>query len=195
MHETIESTAAIDGWLDRVNIVIPTDFRMPPGGLNIRARRSDPDRRKRGCTTYKRDAMLAFVRANKLNRTITSGGRDPKIGIITTGKSYLDVRQAFDELGIDEVACNELGIRLYKVGCPWPISRQELREFAAGLDLIIVVEEKRSLIEVQVREELYGTANQPVCIGKKDEAGQLAVPGQGRARSQRGRDLHRRAAA
>ena len=70
--------------------------------------------------------MLAFVRANKLNRTITSGGRNPKIGIITTGKSYLDVRQALDELGIDEVKCNELGIRLYKVGCPWPISRREL---------------------------------------------------------------------
>ena len=119
----------------------------------------------------------------------------PKIGIITTGKSYLDVRQAFDELGIDEIKCNELGIRLYKVGCPWPLSRRELAEFAAGLDLIIVVEEKRSLIEVQVREELYGTANQPVCIGKTRRAGQLAVPGQGRARSQRSRDLHRRAAA
>ena len=70
---------------------------------------------------YKRDAMLAFVRANKLNRYITSGGRNPKIGIITVGKAYLDVRQAFDELGIDEVKCNDLGIRLYKVACPWPI--------------------------------------------------------------------------
>ena len=123
--------------------------------------------------------MLAFVRANKLNRTITSGGRNPKIGIITTGKSYLDVRQAFDELGIDEVKCNELGIRLYKVACPWPLSRRELAEFADGLDLIIVVEEKRSLIEVQVREELYGTANQPVCIGKKDEAGNWLFPVKG----------------
>ena len=72
-----------------------------------------------------------------------------------------------------------LGIRLYKVGCPWPLSRQELKEFAAGLDLVIVVEEKRSLIEVQVREELYGTANQPVCIGKKDEAGNWLFPVKG----------------
>src|SRR6185437_14625010 len=102
----------------------------------------------------KRDAMLAFVQANKLNRYITSGGRNPKIGIITTGKSYLDVRQAFDELGIDEVKANDLGIRLYKVACPYPLSQRELKEFAQDLALIIVVEEKRSLIEVQVREEL-----------------------------------------
>ena len=123
--------------------------------------------------------MLAFVRANKLNRYITSGGRNPKIGIITIGKSYLDVRQALDELGIDEVKCNDLGIRLYKIGCPWPISRHDLKQFAEGLDLIIVVEEKRSLIEVQVREELYGTANQPVCIGKKDEQGNWLFPVKG----------------
>ena len=165
---------------------------MPEGGLNIRLRDTVLGQEAR-LHDYKRDAMLAFVRANKLNKYITSGGRKPKIGIITVGKSYLDVRQALDELGIDEVKCNDLGIRLYKIGCPWPISRDELKEFADGLELIIVVEEKRSLIEVQVREELYGTANQPVCIGKKDEQRQLAVPGQGRARSQRGRDLHRRA--
>src|SRR5581483_924241 len=88
-------------------------------------------------------------------------------------------RQAFDELGIDEVRCNDLGIRLFKIGCPWPIARAELADFAAGLDLIIVVEEKRSLIEVQVREELYGTANQPTCIGKKDEAGNWLFPVKG----------------
>jgi indolepyruvate ferredoxin oxidoreductase len=178
MHETIESTAAIDASLERTNIVIPTDFQMPEGGLNIRL--SDPILAQEArLHDYKRDAMLAFVRANKLNRIITSGGREPKIGIITTGKSYLDVRQALDELGIDEVACNQLGIRLYKVGCPWPLSRRELAEFAAGLDLVIVVEEKRSLIEVQVREELYGTANQPACIGKRDEQGNWLFPVKG----------------
>ena len=178
MHETIESTAAIDGGLDRFNIVTPTDFAMPPGGLNIRL--SDPILAQEArLHDYKRDAMLAFVRANKLNRIITSGGREPKIGIITTGKSYLDVRQAFDELGIDEVRCNALGIRLFKAGCAWPLSRQELKDFAQGLDLIIVVEEKRSLLEVQVREELYGTPNQPLCIGKKDEAGNWLFPVKG----------------
>ncbi len=178
MHETIESTAAIDASLDRVNIVIPDDFQMPEGGLNIRLHDQILAQEAR-LHDYKRDAMLAFVRANKLNRNITSGGRNPKIGVITTGKSYLDVRQAFDELGIDEIKCNELGVRLYKVACPWPLSQRELKEFAAGLDLIIVVEEKRSLIEVQVREELYGTANQPVCIGKRDEAGNWLFPVKG----------------
>ena len=178
MHETIESTAAIDGSLDRFSIVTPTDFPMPPGGLNIRL--NDPILTQEArLHDYKRDAMLAFVRANKLNRIITSGGREPKIGIITTGKSYLDVRQAFDELGIDEVRCNALGIRLFKAGCAWPLSRQELKEFAQGLDLIIVVEEKRSLLEVQVREELYGTPNQPLCIGKRDEAGNWLFPVKG----------------
>jgi indolepyruvate ferredoxin oxidoreductase len=178
MHETVESTAVIDGSLERVNIVIPQDFAMPKGGLNIRL--GDPILTQEArLHDYKRDAMLAFVRANKLNKYITSGGRTPKIGVITVGKSYLDVRQALDELGIDEVKCNDLGIRLYKIGCPWPISQRDLKEFAQGLELIIVVEEKRSLIEVQVREELYGTANQPVCIGKKDEQGNWLFPVKG----------------
>src|SRR5690606_38181898 len=128
---------------------------------------------------YKRDAMLAFVAANRFNRLITSGGRRPKIGIITVGKSYLDVRQALDELELDEVRCNDLGIRLYKLGCTWPLGQRDLMAFADGLELIIVVEETRSLIEVQLREELYGTANQPVCIGKKAERGNWLFPVKG----------------
>jgi indolepyruvate ferredoxin oxidoreductase len=178
MHETVESTGVIDGSLDRVRIVTPDDFVMPEGGLNIRLNDTILGQEAR-LYDYKRDAMLAFIRANKLNRIITSGGPSAKIGIITTGKAYLDVRQALDELGIDEVACNDLGIRLFKIGCPWPISRQELMDFAKGLDLIIVVEEKRALVEVQVREELYGTAHQPVCIGKKDERGEWLFPVKG----------------
>src|SRR6202047_4066175 len=128
-HETIESTAAIDASLERIKIVMPTDFQMPDGGLNIRL--NDPILAQEArLHDFKRDAMLAFLRANKINHTITSGGRNPKIGIITTGKSYLDVSEAFDELGIDEVKCNDLGIRLYKVACAWPISQRELKEFA-----------------------------------------------------------------
>jgi indolepyruvate ferredoxin oxidoreductase len=178
MHETVESTAVVDGGLDRVKIITPDDFEMPPGGLNIRLNDTILGMEAR-LYDYKRDAMLAFVRANKLNRYITTGGRDAKIGIITVGKSYLDVRQALDELSIDEAMCNDLGLRLFKVACPWPLSQRELKEFAQGLDLIIVVEEKRSLLEVQVREELYGTANQPICIGKKDEQGKWLFPVKG----------------
>jgi len=178
MHETVESTGVVEAGMDRVQIVTPTDFVMPEGGLNIRLTDTFLGQEAR-LHDFKRDAMLAFVRANRLNKIITSGGRAPKIGIITTGKAYLDVRQALDELGLDEVKCNDLGLRIYKIACPWPISRQDLADFAQGLDLIIVVEEKRSLIEVQVREELYGTANQPTCIGKKDEQGNWLFPVKG----------------
>jgi indolepyruvate ferredoxin oxidoreductase len=178
VKDNIESTASADGRIDRVQIVLPDDFRMPPGGLNIRTPDGILDQEAR-LQDFKRDAMLAFLRANKLNHIVLSGGRNPKIGVITVGKSYLDVRQALDELGLDEVKANDMGLRLYKVACPWPLSQRELVEFAQGLDLIIVVEEKRSLIEVQVREELYGTANQPVCIGKKDESGNWLFPVKG----------------
>ncbi|MGZ5828996.1 MAG: indolepyruvate ferredoxin oxidoreductase family protein [Xanthobacteraceae bacterium] len=178
MHETVESTAVIEGHPERIEIVAPTDFMMPDGGLNIRLQDTILGMEVR-LHDYKRDAMLAFLRANKLNKVITSGGRNPKIGVITTGKAYLDVRQALDDLGIDEVKANDFGLRVHKIACPWPIARQELADFARGLDLIIVVEEKRSLIEVQVREELYGTANQPVCIGKKDEQGNWLFPVKG----------------
>ena len=161
-----------------MKIVIPDDFAMPPGGLNIRPRDGVLDQEAR-LQDFKRDAMLAFVRANNLNHIVLSGGRQPKIGMITVGKSYLDVRQALDELGLDEVKANDMGLRLYKVACPWPLSQRELVEFARGLDMVIVVEEKRSLIEVQLREELYGTANQPLCIGKKDEQGNWLFPVKG----------------
>ncbi len=178
VKENIESTASVDARLDRVKIVLPDDFLMPPGGLNIRTPDGILEQEAR-LQDFKRDAMLAFVRANNLNRIVLSGGRQPKIGIITVGKSYLDVRQAMDDLGLDEVKANDMGLRLYKVACPWPLSRRELADFAAGLDLVMVVEEKRSLIEVQLREELYGSGHQPVCIGKRDEQGNWLFPVKG----------------
>ncbi len=178
VKENIESTASVDARLDRVKIHLPDDFLMPPGGLNIRTPDGILEQEAR-LQDFKRDAMLAFVRANNLNRIVLSGGRQPKIGIITVGKSYLDVRQAMDDLGLDEVKANDMGVRLYKVACPWPLSRRELAEFADGLDLVMVVEEKRSLIEVQLREELYGSRHQPACIGKRDEEGHSLFPVKG----------------
>jgi indolepyruvate ferredoxin oxidoreductase len=178
VKDTVESTAVVDGRLERVSIVIPDGVGMPDGGLNIRLI-DNPLQQEARLQEYKRDAILAFVRANRLNRWITSGGRAPKIGIATLGKSYLDVRLALDELGIDEVRANDLGIRLFKISCPWPLAKLELMEFASDLDLIMVVEEKRSLVEVQVREELYGTAHQPTVVGKKDERGEWLFPVKG----------------
>ncbi len=178
VKDNIESTASVDGALDRVKIVTPTDFVMPPGGLSIR-RELDFIAQERRLHIDKRDAVLAYLRANRLNQTITSGGQAPRLGIITVGKSYLDVRQAFEDLGLDEVRANDLGIRLFKLACPWPLDPQELKDFAKGLDLVMVVEEKRSLIEVQLREELYGTPHQPMIVGKKDENGEWLFPPHG----------------
>ena len=174
VKDNVESTSSVDGRLDRVRVVVP-DFEMPPGGLNIRSELDFLDQERR-LHVYKRDAILAYVRANKLNEIVLSGGPSPKIGIITVGKNYLDVRQALDELGIDEVRAAALGIRLFKVACPWPLAKDELVAFAKDLDLIMVVEEKRSLVEVQVREELYGSAHQPQVVGKKDERGEWLFP-------------------
>ena len=163
--------------LDRLNIVIP-EFDMPPGGLNIRHEINMLGQEER-LHEHKRAAAAAFIRANGINRIVYSGGQSPKIGIMTVGKSYLDVRQALDDLGIDEARANQLGVRLSKVGCPWPLDIEHLKDFARGLEMIIVVEEKRSLIEVQVREDLYGTSMQPLVVGKKDERGDWLFPAKG----------------
>ena len=151
---------------------------MPPGGLNIR-HEIDFIGQEARLHEFKRAAAAAFVRANGINRTVYSGGSKPKIGIITVGKSYLDVRQALEDIGIDEEKANQIGVRLFKVGCPWPLDIEHIKDFARGLEMIVVVEEKRSLIEVQVREDLYGTAMQPVVIGKKDERGDWLFPVKG----------------
>ncbi len=177
VKDNIESTASVDASLDRLNIVIP-EFDMPPGGLNIRHEIDFLGQEAR-LHEYKRAAASAFISANGLNRTIYSGGASAKIGIITLGKSYLDVRQALEDIGIDEARANQIGLRLFKVGCPWPLDFDHIKDFVRGLETIIVVEEKRSLIEVQVREDLYGTATQPAVIGKKDERGDWLFPAKG----------------
>ncbi|MBN9446333.1 MAG: indolepyruvate ferredoxin oxidoreductase family protein, partial [Bosea sp.] len=135
VKDNIESTASVDGSVERVQIALPDDYVMPPGGLGIRRELDFLDQEKR-LHVHKREAILAYLRANRLNQTILSGGQAPRIGIITVGKSYLDVRQALEELGLDEVRANDLGIRLFKVACPWPLDPAELKAFAAGLDLV-----------------------------------------------------------
>jgi indolepyruvate ferredoxin oxidoreductase len=178
IKDTIESTAVVDASLDRVHPATPADHPLPPGGLNIRTPDGILEQEAR-LQEHKRDAVVAWLAANNINRVITSGGPNAKIGVITLGKSYLDVRQALDDLSIDEARCNDLGLRIFKLGCSWPLVPSEVRDFARGLDLIIVVEEKRSLVESQLREELYGTSNQPTCIGKRDEAGAWLFPVKG----------------
>ena len=177
VKDNIESTASVTASLDRIAMVRP-EIDLPPGGLNIRHELNQLGQEAR-LHEYKRSAAAAFVRANGLNRIIYSGGSQARLGIITIGKSYLDVRQALDDLGIDEAEARRLGIRLFKVACPWPLDLEHIKDFARGLDMVMVVEEKRSLIEVQVREDLYGTAMQPVVLGKKDERGEWLFPARG----------------
>jgi len=177
VKDNIESTASVDVSLERLGIVIP-EFDMPPGGLNIRHELDQLGQEAR-LHEHKRAAAAAFIRANGLNRIIYSGGRRARIGIITVGKSFLDVRQALEDIGIDERKANQIGLRLFKVGCPWPLDIEHIKDFARGLEMVIVVEEKRSLIEVQVREDLYGTSMQPLVVGKKDERGDWLFPAKG----------------
>ena len=170
VKDNIESTATVDGHTDRVNIVLPAedDYAMPPGGLNIRLGDPPLDKERR-LHDHKRRAVAAFARANKLDRIVTSGGARPRIGIVTTGKSYLDTRAAMDTLGIDEVKANALGIRIYKVAMTWPLEPRGIMQFAEGLELILVIEEKRSLIESQLKEQLFDLPQRPLVLGKRGE--------------------------
>jgi len=175
VKDNVESTASVDGSLERVSIVLPDDFEMPAGGLNIRP--SDPILAQEArLHDYKWPAVLAFLRANRFDRILHSGGRNPKVGVVSTGKSWLDVQEGLDALGLDEVRAANLGLRQFKVAVPWPLEPDGVRRFAEGLDLIIVVEEKRGIIEPQLKDILYGTANAPAVVGKKDEKGQVLFP-------------------
>ncbi|MEL7542325.1 MAG: indolepyruvate ferredoxin oxidoreductase family protein [Pseudomonadota bacterium] len=178
VKDNVEATATVDGRSERVTVKSPTDHDLPEGGLNIRLGDTPLDKEAR-LHDHKRDAILAFARANTLDELVMRGGARPRIGIVSTGKSYLDTRQALDELGIDEVRASELGVRLYKVAMSWPLEPEGIRQFAEGLDLVVVVEEKRSLIETQIKEQLYGLADAPVVIGKQDERGHSLFPAKG----------------
>ncbi len=177
LKDTVEATASITAPLDRERPILP-DLLLPPDGLNIRAR--DPvlaqEKRLHGA---KRAAILAFVKANGLNRIIVSGGAAPRIGVAAAGKTWLDVRQALDLLGLDDAGAEALGLRLLKVGCVYPLEPAIARDFAQGLDLVMVVEEKRALIETQLREALYRAPSQPLMIGKEDEEGRPLYPAAG----------------
>jgi len=170
LHDTVEATASIDVDVERLKVVIPDNYNFPEDGLNIRFP-DTPHAQDQRMHEYKMDAVRAFCRANKLDRAIWQGG-SAKIGVVTVGKSYLDTRLAFEELGIDETEAERLGVRLYKVAMPWPLEPEGILEFAEGLDLIIVVEEKRALIEPQIKEMLYDASHRPQVIGKLDETGE-----------------------
>ena len=174
--ETVDSSAIVSLDPERVTIKRPDDYVMPEGGLSIRWPDPPLDQERR-LHEHKMGAALAFVRANGLDRTvIDSPGR--RIGLVTTGKSYLDVRQAFDLLGLDEHGAAALGLSLYKVGMSWPLEPKGAIAFASGHEELIVVEEKRGLLETQFKDILYNlpTGRRPRVVGKEDANGKTLFP-------------------
>ena len=125
---------------------------------------------------------LSFARANGINQQLTDPAV-PTLGIVTTGKAYLDVRQALVMLGLadDDQAIAEAGIRLMKLGMSWPLDEQALRGFAADLETIVVVEEKRAFVEAELKALLYSRpAERPLnIVGKRNEAGEVLLPATG----------------
>lgn len=181
LADTVESTASVDADPFRMKIVYPEDFVMPEGGLNTRLSLDtlgiQARKQEALMQDYKIYAALAYARANKLNHT-TIDSPNAKLGIVASGKSYLDVLEAMEELGIDEKFAADIGIRLYKVAMPWPLEPDGIREFAQGLDEILVVEEKRQMVEYQLKEQLYNWRDdvRPRVIGKFDEKGEWVHP-------------------
>ena len=179
IQEIVESsaTAVIDP--ERVKIVLP-DFEMPAGGVHIRWP-DDALSQEARLFDFKWYAALAYIRANRLNHNVLQGPND-RFGLIASGKAYNDTRQALLDLGLDDDTCRRVGIRLHKVTVVWPLEAQATREFATGLQEILVVEEKRQVIEYQLKEELYNWRSdvRPVVLGKFNEAdeggGEWSVP-------------------
>ena len=179
--ETVESSASVDVDPLARRIVLPEDFEMPAGGLNIRWPDPPLDQEMR-LHRYAVKAAQAFARANGIDRTVLDSPR-ARLGIVTTGKSYLDVLQALEYLGLDEAACADIGIRVYKVGMTWPLEPQGIARFAQGLEDIIVVEEKRAFIERQMKEQFFNWpaswGPRPSIVGKYDEEGEWILPSTG----------------
>jgi indolepyruvate ferredoxin oxidoreductase len=174
--DTAESSATVEIAPERMEILIPTDFQLPADGVHLRW--PDPQlAQEHRLQQYKVYAAIAYARANRLNHLVFDSPR-PRLGIIACGKAYVDVRQALDDLCIDERYAAEIGLRLFKVGMPWPLEADSVRHFAEGLEEILVVEEKRQIIEYQLKEMLYNWRDdvRPRVVGKYDETGEWPVP-------------------
>jgi indolepyruvate ferredoxin oxidoreductase len=176
VSDTVESSASVSIDPGRVKIIVPDDFPLPPDGVSIRW----PDgflQSEARMQDYKAYAALHYCRVNRLNRIVIDSPK-PRLGIITSGKSYLDVRQALDDLGITEADAAEIGIRVFKVAMPWPLEPEGVRHFAEGLSEILVVEEKRQIVEYLLKEQLYNWRDdvRPRVIGKFDEKGEWVRP-------------------
>ena len=180
--DIVEVSASVEVDPGRVSIVIPADFAMPSDGLNIRLP-DTPLAQEARLLDYKLYAALAYARSNNLNQQMWDiPDAQARFGIMTSGKAYLDTRQALADLGLTEKICRHIGLRLLKIGMVWPLESSGVQRFAENLDEILVIEEKRQVLEYQVKEELFGWIGRgkkiPRVVGKFDDkdGGEWAVP-------------------
>jgi indolepyruvate ferredoxin oxidoreductase len=168
ISDTVETTTVIDLAQEARTFITPEDFILPPGGLNLRW--PDPpliqDERLQEQKGY---AAIAFARANKVDE-ITFNSTHARFGIVASGKAYEDVRQALRELGLGPSELQAAGLRLYKVRMPWPLEPQGIRQFSEGLEEVLIVEERREIIENQIKQQLFNWRPdvRPRIIGKFD---------------------------
>jgi len=169
--ENMDSAISADINPERINIVLPEDFELPEDGVHVRWP-DPPLAQERRLNKFKIYAAREFARVNGLNKIVVNS-KKPRFGIITTGKAYLDVMQALEDLGIDQAVAEQIGLRVYKVGMSWPLEPVKTHEFAEGLEEILVVEEKRSIIEDQLTGQLYNypVKARPRVFGEFDEYG------------------------
>jgi indolepyruvate ferredoxin oxidoreductase len=168
--DTVETSATVDLANEWRPIIIP-EFDFPEGGVHIRGGdiwREEDTRLQR----FKGFAAQAFAMANRIDKVVFDTPR-PRFGIVTTGKAYADTMEALDELGIDARVAADIGLRVYKVGMPWPLEPTGMRAFAEGLEEVLVIEEKREFIEHQLKWQLYNWREsvRPRVVGKQDEHG------------------------
>jgi len=182
LTDTVESSGAVNLVGDTLDFVMPTDFDMPPEGLSIRHPDSMMAQEER-LWSLKLPAFQAFTRANRINHQThgTKTGR-MRLGIAGVGKGHLEARDALRMLGMDEADLEKLGIGLFKVAQVWPLEPQSFTDFAMRCDELLVVEEKRPLVEDQAASLVLRSATdtpKPLITGKRDPEGQTLLPGHG----------------
>jgi indolepyruvate ferredoxin oxidoreductase len=176
--DIIESTGSIDVDPKHPSIVLP-DFAKPAGGLGIRWSDGGPPMERR-LLGAKLDAVKAFARANDLN-PISGAAENARVGIVASGKAWLDLKGALGLLGLTEQGAAALGLRFLKLGLVWPLDPETIAHFAEGIDTILVVEEKRGVIEGELKQILYNApeGRRPRVIGKENLAGEPLLPAWG----------------
>jgi indolepyruvate ferredoxin oxidoreductase len=174
--DTAEASASVSIAPDRIQTVIPDDYALPEGGLNLQLGVMPLIAEQR--VELRLQAAKAFVRANRLDKAIYNNGR-VRLGIVSSGKAWLDVMDALAQLGIDEEIAGQLGIDIYKVAMVWPLEERGLKEFARRCEQLLIVEEKRPLIEEQIASLLYNDNEKPLLLGKRDASGKALISSTG----------------